>query len=71
MFGPMLPPLLLVLVSPALAVPRPVKVAAIFDHDSDMRHDLMFVNAIKVGESVVMAHLIAQNRTKCIVDSKL
>ena len=41
--------LLLVLVSPALAVPRPVKVAAIFDHDSDMRHDLMFVNAIKVG----------------------
>ena len=28
-------------------VPRPVKVAAIFDHDSDMRHDLMFVNAIK------------------------
>ena len=55
--------LLLVLVSPALAVPRPVKVAAIFDHDSDMRHDLMFVNAIKVGESVVMAHLIAQNKT--------
>ena len=45
----MLATLLLVLVSPALAVPRPVKVAAIFDHDSDMRHDLMFVNAIKVG----------------------
>ena len=49
MFGPMLVTMLLVLVSPALAVPRPVKVAAIFDHDSDMRHDLMFVNAIKVG----------------------
>ena len=59
----MLAPLLLVLVSPALAVPRPVKVAAIFDHDSDMRHDLMFVNAIKAGKSVVMAHLIAQNKT--------
>ena len=59
----MLAPLLLVLVSPALAVPRPVKVAAIFDHDSDMRHDLMFVNAIKVGESMVTAHLIAQNKT--------
>ena len=28
-------------------VPRPVKVAAIFDDNSDMRHDLMFVNAIK------------------------
>ena len=55
----MLGPLLLVLVSPSLAVPRPVKVAAIFDHDSDMRHDLMFVNAIKVGENV--AHHMAQN----------
>ena len=32
-------------------VPRPVKVAAIFDHDSDMRHDLMFVNAIKARTS--------------------
>ena len=28
-------------------VPRPVKIAAIFDDNSDMRHDLMFVNAIK------------------------
>ena len=63
MFGPMLVTMLLVVVSPALAVPRPVKVAAIFDHDSDMRHDLMFVNAIKVGGSVVMTHLIAQNIT--------
>ena len=63
MCGHMLVTMLLVVVSPALAVPRPVKVAAIFDHDSDMRHDLMFVNAIKVGGSVVMAHLIAQNMT--------
>ena len=63
MFGPMLVTMLLVLVSPALAVPRPVKVAAIFDHDSDMRHDLMFVNAIKAGGSVVVTHLIAQKRT--------
>ena len=31
-------------------VPRPVTVAAIFDHDSDMKHDLMFVNALKVTE---------------------
>ena len=30
-------------------VPRPVTVAAIFDHDSDMKHDLMFVNALKVN----------------------
>ena len=30
-------------------VPRPVKIAAIFDDNSDMRHDLMFVNAIKAG----------------------
>ena len=28
-------------------VPRPVRIAAIFDDNSDMRHDLMFVNAIK------------------------
>ena len=63
MCGHMLVTMLLVVVSPALAVPRPVKVAAIFDHDSDMRHDLMFVNAIKVGERLVMAHLIAQNMT--------
>ena len=31
---------------------KPVKVAAIFDHDSDMRHDLMFVNAIKVSKDM-------------------
>ena len=28
-------------------VPRPVRIAAIFDDNSGMRHDLMFVNAIK------------------------
>ena len=70
MFGPMLMTMLLVLVSPALAVPRPVKVAAIFDHDSDMRHDLMFVNAIKVGER---GHgtSYSTKHDQCIVDSKL
>ena len=29
------------------AVPRPMKVAALFDHNTNMRHDVMFVNAIK------------------------
>ena len=32
---------------PSYGVPKPVKIAAIFDHDSDMKYDLMFVNAIK------------------------
>ena len=28
-------------------VPRPIKIAAIFDEETNMRHDLMFVNAVK------------------------
>ena len=33
------------------AVPRPMKVAALFDHNTNMRHDVMFVNAIKATPS--------------------
>ena len=33
------------------AVPRPMKVAALFDHNTNMRHDVMFVNAIKEPSS--------------------
>ena len=40
-------------------VPRPVKIAAIFDDNSDMRHDLMFVNAIKAR--------VATNHRKCLI----
>merc|ERR1712106_935257 len=39
--------LLFILFMRCEAVPRPMKLAAIFDHDSNIRHDLMFVNAIK------------------------
>ena len=36
------------LAAPSLqAMPRPIKIAAIFDEDTNMRHDLMFVNAVK------------------------
>ena len=28
-------------------VPRPIKIASIFDEETNMRHDLMFVNAVK------------------------
>ena len=39
---------LLMLAAPSLqAMPRPIKIAAIFDEDTNMRHDLMFVNAVK------------------------
>ena len=41
-------PLLLLLVGQTKArLPNPMTVAAIFDQDSDLRHDLMFVNAVK------------------------
>lgn len=29
------------------ALQKPIQIAAIFDHDANMRHDLMFVNAVK------------------------
>ena len=46
MFRILLP--LLILATPSLqAMPRPIKIAAIFDEDTNMRHDLMFVNAVK------------------------
>ena len=39
---------LVMLAAPSLqAMPRPIKIAAIFDEDTNMRHDLMFVNAVK------------------------
>ena len=39
---------LLMLAAPSLqAMPRPIKIAAIFDEDTNIRHDLMFVNAVK------------------------
>ena len=44
--------LVLLLSRQCLMLMKPVKVAAIFDHDSDMRHDLMFVNAIKVSKDM-------------------
>ena len=42
-------------------VPRPVKIAAIFDDNSDMRHDLMFVNAIKAGGATYHIRLKTEN----------
>ena len=35
-------------------VPRPVRIAAIFDDNSGIRHDLMFVNAIKERGNIVL-----------------
>ena len=40
--------LLLILTIASLnALQKPIQIAAIFDHDANMRHDLMFVNAVK------------------------
>ena len=47
MFCRILLPLLVLAESTLQAVPRPIKIAAIFDEDTNMRHDLMFVNAVK------------------------
>ena len=42
-------------------VPRPVKIAAIFDDNSDMRHDLMFVNAIKARGATYVSPKMSNN----------
>ena len=47
MFCRILLPLLVLAESTLQAVPRPIKIAAIFDEDTNMRHDLMFVNSVK------------------------
>ena len=47
MFCGILLPLLVLAESTLQAVPRPIKIAAIFDEDTNMRHDLMFVNSVK------------------------
>ena len=39
--------LLLLPVSAVRTVLRPIKIAALFDHNTNMRHDVMFENAIK------------------------
>ena len=39
--------LLLLSVSAVRTVLRPIKIAALFDHNTNMRHDVMFENAIK------------------------
>ena len=39
--------LLVIVLQSVQSVPRAMKVAAIFDQNTNMRHDVMFVNAIK------------------------
>ena len=40
-------PLLVIVLQSVQSLPRAMKVAAIFDQNTNMRHDVMFVNAIK------------------------
>ena len=40
-------PLVLIVLQSVQSLPRAMKVAAIFDQNTNMRHDVMFVNAIK------------------------
>ena len=47
MFCQILLPLLMLVAASLQAMPRPIKIAAIFDEDTNIRHDLMFVNAVK------------------------
>ena len=39
--------MLVIVLQSVQSVPRAMKVAAIFDQNTNMRHDVMFVNAIK------------------------
>ena len=40
-------PLLVMVLQTVQSLPRAMKVAAIFDQNTNMRHDVMFVNEIK------------------------
>ena len=41
--------MLVIVLQSVQSLPRAMKVAAIFDQNTNMRHDVMFVNAIKAG----------------------